>query len=88
MLPPSDWTGALAARSAEADVTPGLRLERVHGYEGRENTATNVFCNSLGHVVYYIAAIGVVLDTETQRQSFFTGHCDDIRCMAMHPGRR
>lgn len=33
------------------------------------------------------AAVGVVYDPETHSQIFFGGHDDDIRCMAMHPGR-
>ncbi|KAK9824333.1 hypothetical protein WJX72_009517 [[Myrmecia] bisecta] len=87
VFPPSDWDGSLAARSA-ALPKAGLELEFVYGYDGKENTAPNVFYNAEGRIVYYLAALGVVYNPMSHTQRFFQGHDDDIRCLAMHPARR
>ena len=38
-----------------------------------------------GELVYYSAAVGIVFNTLTNKQRFFIGHDDDIRCIALHP---
>jgi microtubule-associated protein-like 6 len=65
-----------------------LCLEFVHSYEGKVNTANNLFYNSLGDVVYYIASLGIVYNPTKHTQSFFKGHGNDIRCLAMDRQRR
>jgi hypothetical protein len=50
---------------------PGLKLEYVYGYAGKENTCSNMFWTADGRVVYYIAAVGVVYNPETHVQQFF-----------------
>ena len=87
VFPPSNWTGALASRSAQKPV-PGLRLEFLYGYAGKDSTDNNLFFNDAGKVVYYTAAVGIVYDPSSHSQAFFKGHNDDIRCIAMHPQRR
>ena len=65
-----------------------LELEHVYGYAGIKNTSPNLFYNTQGKIVYYTAAIGVVLDEKTKRQNFFLGHTDDIMSLAMAPDRK
>lgn len=84
---PTHWTADVAARSARKP-SAGLHLHFVYGYNGLDNTCNNLFFNDQGKVVYYTAAIGIVYDTQLHTQTFFKGHNDDIRCLAMHPERR
>jgi len=84
---PTSWDPELANRSARLPRC-GLALEHVHGYGGQQNTATNLWYNAEGRLVYMIAAVCVVLDKQENRQTFFTGHDDDVRCLCLHPARR
>eukprot|EP01119_Soliformovum_irregulare_P015459 TRINITY_DN4351_c0_g1_i2.p1 TRINITY_DN4351_c0_g1~~TRINITY_DN4351_c0_g1_i2.p1 ORF type:complete len:670 (+),score=245.56 TRINITY_DN4351_c0_g1_i2:715-2724(+) len=43
--------------------------------------------NANGYLVYHMAAVGIVYDTQTQTQKFFFGHDDDIISLAMHPDK-
>ena len=36
-------------------------------------------------MAFHVAAVGVVMDKQSGRQSFYTGHSDDILCLAVHP---
>ena len=54
-----------------------LKLEWVFGYNGH-TARNNVKINAEGHLVYYVAGVGVVHDPKEQTQKFFTGHSDDI----------
>ena len=89
-VPPSEFDPSLVRRSACAPEAE-LELEHVYGYAGKENTSNNLFYLATGEVVYYTAAVGVVLDKdklEKERcQRFFFGHDDDIKSMAVHPNR-
>jgi hypothetical protein len=38
-----------------------------------------------GQIVYYTAALGVVMNVVTNTQRFFHGHTDNIKSMACHP---
>ena len=84
---PSAWDPKLAARSAKPP-KEGLSLEWVYGYGGLTNTANNLFYNEDDHAVYYTAAVGIVFDRHLHKQYFFHGHDNDIKCAAMHPGKR
>ena len=64
-----------------------LELEHVHGYNGK-NCRHNLKINANGHLVYTVAATGVVYDVASNSQKFFLGHNEDILCMAMHPDRK
>lgn len=66
----------------------GLSLQFVYGYGGVNNTAPNLFYTRYGRLVYYTAAVGIVLDREKQSQYFFLGHDNDILSLTIHPGRR
>jgi len=83
------------ARDALDKPSGGLVLEYAHGYQGRENYGRgNMFYVSdekaqESALVYHVAGVGVVLNTREKTQKFFTGHNDDITCIAVsgHPAR-
>ena len=84
--PPS--TGGVAAEQRSREPPDArLELEAIHGYAGLANSAPNLFCSSAGELVYYTAAVGVVLSVESRAQRFFLGHTDDIHCLALDPTR-
>eukprot|EP00899_Mesostigma_viride_P025393 jgi/Mesvir1/6038/Mv00777-RA.4 len=84
VFPPSNWDMTLLERSARLP-NAALTLEFVYGYSGIGNVANNLFMTSSGELAYYVAAVGIVYNREAHAQRFFTGHNDDIKCMAMHP---
>ncbi|KAG2499991.1 hypothetical protein HYH03_002273 [Edaphochlamys debaryana] len=86
VFPPSNWDGLPALRSARKPKA-GLKLEFVYGYAGVENTSTNIFYTGDNRLVYYTAAVGIIYDPASHTQTFFQGHDDDIKCMALHPNR-
>ena len=91
VFPPSEFDPENVVRSSKAP-SAELELEHVYGYAGLENTAPNLYYLKSGEVVYYTAAVGVVLDKDKlekkqQCQRFFFGHDDDIKCLAIHPNR-
>merc|ERR1719383_822377 len=87
--------GYPSARDALDKPSGGLILEYAHGYQGRENYGRgNMFYVSdektqEGALVYHVAGVGVVLNCKERTQNFFTGHNDDITCIAVsaHPDR-
>eukprot|EP00892_Ulva_mutabilis_P006773 jgi/Ulvmu1/4468/UM002_0193.1 len=80
---PSSLSQATVEQSARLP-TEKLSLEFVHGYEGRSTTSNNLACNKHGHIVYHVAAVGIVFDSTAHTQRFFLGHNDDILCLALH----
>ena len=56
-------------------------LNRYRGYDCRDN----VFCLKSGEIVYHVAALGIVLNTEQNQQRFYNCHTDDILCLAVSP---
>jgi len=38
-----------------------------------------------GEIVYHVAALGIVLNTEQNQQRFYNFHTDDILCLAVSP---
>lgn len=80
IVPPSNVkTIAIVASSPDAR----LELERVHGYQA-QNASNNARYNSSGKIIYHSAAVGIVYDPASQRQSFFKGHDDDIVALCAH----
>jgi hypothetical protein len=82
---PSNWDPSLAVRSATLPAAK-LKLDFIHGYDGSA-TASNIFYNKHGCLVYHVAAVGVVYDPMSHSQAFFLGHNDDILCTTLHPDR-
>lgn len=81
---PSMWNAPAVEQSAKLPADK-LGLEFVHGYEGQSTTSNNIVCNRNGHLVYHIAALGIVFNLKSHAQKFFLGHNDDVLCLAMHP---
>jgi len=83
------------ARDALEKPSGGLILEYAHGYQGRENYGRhNMFFvtdekSQESGLVYHVAGVGVFLNCKKHTQTFFTGHNDDITCIALssHPAR-
>ena len=59
-------------------------LEYVYGYRSID-TRQNVYWNSQGQLVYFTAALGVVLDTASNTQKFFGG--GEVDCTAKNVAR-
>ena len=68
--------------------TAGLELAYAHGYSGNfDESRQNVYLTPDGKLlIYYIAAVVVVMNVNTGKQSFFTHHNDDITTVALRPG--
>jgi len=83
------------ARDALDKPSGGLILEYAHGYQGKENYGRhNMFYvtdekSEESGLVYHVAGVGVFLNCKQHTQTFFTGHNDDITCIALssHPAR-
>jgi microtubule-associated protein-like 6 len=54
---------------------------RYRGYDCRDN----VFSLKTGEIIYHVAALGIVLNTEQNQQKFYNSHTDDILCLALSP---
>ena len=63
-----------------------LRLEWVYGFRGHQ-VRSNLFYNEAGHIIYFVAGVGIVHNYEKQSQTFFLGHDDDIISLTLHPDR-
>ena len=61
-----------------------LKLEHVHGYRSHDVRA-NIAYDVRGNLVFPAAAVGVVMNTTTRKQTFFNAHADDLLCLAAHP---
>lgn len=82
---PSDFNSELTERSSKPP-SATLKLEYAHGYEGQLNLSSNAFyTDNPAEVVYYVAGLGVVLNTQLNTQRFFFGHNNEITCLARHP---
>ena len=75
---------------ATAPTSDDIDLEWVHGYRGFDCRNNVFYINYSGsgsvedrRLVYYCAALGVVLDPSQMEQSYFKGHSDDILSMAL-----
>ena len=55
-------------------------MEHILGYRGFD-TRNNLHFSADGHLVYHAAGAGIVHDTQTQQQTFYLEHTDDIICM-------
>jgi len=84
------------ARDALDKPSGGLVLEYAHGYQGKEMYGRgNMFFvadenkTQESALVYHVAGVGVVNNCKERSQNFFTGHNDDITCIAVsgHPER-
>jgi WD40 repeat protein len=81
--PPRDWDPKDIIRSAKLPEKK-LELEYVMGFKD-DNANTSMYATADGEIVYYTAAVAIVLNPVTKKQKFFLGHTDDISCIALHP---
>ncbi|XP_029586644.1 echinoderm microtubule-associated protein-like 1 isoform X2 [Salmo trutta] len=63
-----------------------LKLDWVYGYRGRD-CRSNLYLLPTGETVYFIASVVVLYNVEEQLQRHYTGHTDDIKCLAVHPDK-
>uniref|UniRef100_A0A8C1XLE9 EMAP like 1 n=1 Tax=Cyprinus carpio TaxID=7962 RepID=A0A8C1XLE9_CYPCA len=72
---------------AKADLPPKkLKLDWVYGYRGRD-CRSNLYLLPTGETVYFIASVVVLYNVDEQLQRHYTGHTDDIKCLAVHPDK-
>ena len=72
------------ARDALERPEDTLKLEFVHGYRSHD-ARSNIGYDARGDLVFPAAAVGVVMNSATRKQTFFNKHADDVLCLAMHP---
>ena len=63
-----------------------LRLEWVYGYRGRDARA-NLHLLPTGEMIYFLAAVVVLYNSEEQSQRHYLEHTEDIKCLALHPNK-
>ncbi|XKL65549.1 hypothetical protein PGB90_008969 [Kerria lacca] len=63
-----------------------LKLEWVYGYRGKD-CRSNLYLLPTGEIVYFVAAVVVLYNSEEQSQRHYLGHTDDIKCLAIHPNK-
>ena len=89
----SGWLAAIAMLSpmAYSNVTlkklppeASLEPEWVYGYQS-EQCRNNLRYNFQGHVVYNVGKYAVVYNFNGHTQRIFSGHTEEILCLAIHP---
>ncbi|KAH9628734.1 hypothetical protein HF086_003688 [Spodoptera exigua] len=48
---------------------------------------SNLYLLPTGEIVYFVAAVVVLFNVEEQCQRHYTGHTDDVKCLAIHPNK-
>jgi len=61
-------------------------MDWVYGYRGRD-CRSNLYFLPTGEMIYFIAAVVVLHNTEEQQQRHYLGHTDDIKCLVVHPNK-
>ena len=64
--------------------TVQIKLDHVHGYRSKDCRNNMRYLKS-GSIVYNVAALGVVMDTNTRIQKYFSHHTSDITAIEVHP---
>jgi len=95
------WAGAIVAPTNMPHInkdapTETLTIDHVYGYRAIDSRNNVFYLSNSKEIVYMTAAIGVVLNTETNTQRFFgggdraknVGHDDDITALAVHPSKK
>ena len=87
------WKGEVeASRPSNLELSPdhkdapqdSLSLLKVLGFRSFDSR-NNLKVTRAGKIVYPAAALGVVMDPSSSLQEFFTGHQEDVVCLAIHP---
>ncbi|RUS86563.1 hypothetical protein EGW08_005702 [Elysia chlorotica] len=82
---PSDLGDYNISKQADAP-SEKLQLEWVYGYRGRD-CRSNLYHLPTGEIVYFTAGVVVLHNIQEQSQRHYTGHTDDIKCLAIHPDK-
>lgn len=61
-----------------------INLEYCFGYRAKD-CRNNIKYLADGRICYNAAGLGVVLDPDTNKQTFFKNHIDDVTAIAVHP---
>uniref|UniRef100_A0A1I8HUF2 HELP domain-containing protein n=1 Tax=Macrostomum lignano TaxID=282301 RepID=A0A1I8HUF2_9PLAT len=83
---PSDIGDQLSAKEIGEAPNTQLKLEWVYGYRGRD-CRSNLYHLPTGELVYFVASVVVLHNVEEGTQRHYTGHNDDVKCLAVHPDR-
>lgn len=88
MLKPTE--GYPTKKEAQRPVEGALELFYSHGYSGNfDDSRQNVLLSDDGtKLIYFIAAVVVVMDYQARTQQFFTRHNDDITTYVLYAKRR
>ncbi|XP_044291639.1 echinoderm microtubule-associated protein-like 1 isoform X4 [Varanus komodoensis] len=86
MFMPKDQVESYNLEAKAELPTKRLKLEWVYGYRGRD-CRSNLYLLPTGETVYFIASVVVLYNVEEQLQRHYTGHNDDVKCLAVHPDR-
>ncbi|CAG9860783.1 unnamed protein product [Phyllotreta striolata] len=63
-----------------------LKLDWVYGYRGKD-CRSNLYYLPTGEVVYFVAAIVVLYNSEEHLQRHYAEHTADIKSLAIHPNK-
>lgn len=81
MLTPVQYANQTMRRAPPDE---SLSVEWVYGYQA-ERARNNVRYNYQGDMVYHVSKYAIVYNLNSHEQSVFTGHTEEILCLAMHP---
>jgi WD40 repeat protein len=95
------WLGAIVQPTDVPKIdhkvpSQDLEINYVYGYRAIDSRNNIFYTSNPKEIVYMTAALGIVLNTETNTQRFFgggeksklQGHDDDITSLAIHPSRQ
>ncbi|XP_013869483.1 echinoderm microtubule-associated protein-like 1 isoform X3 [Austrofundulus limnaeus] len=86
MFMPKDLVESYCLESRGELPSNKLKLDWVYGYRGRD-CRSNLYLLPTGETVYFIASVVVLFNVDEQLQRHYTGHTDDIKCLAVHPDK-
>lgn len=64
-----------------------LNIDFVFGYRGYDCRDNLFFIHESGLMIYHVAALAIVFNKDTQSQTYYNQHTDDILCLALHTTR-
>ncbi|XP_028842944.1 echinoderm microtubule-associated protein-like 1 isoform X3 [Denticeps clupeoides] len=86
MFMPKDSVDSYSLEAKSELPARKLKLDWVYGYRGRD-CRSNLYLLPTGETVYFIASVVVLYNVDEQLQRHYTGHTDDIKCLAVHPDK-
>jgi Ca2+-binding EF-hand superfamily protein len=78
-------SGYKASQKDSAAPDANLELEYIYGYRCHDVRNNLRYTADGSKLIWHAAAVGIVLDKQTNTQTFFRSHNDDIHCLAVHP---